>query len=77
MIKKISRQAEYSYELAGDICFAIATSPECLTELCKQNAHWPDTEAVLKWLSANHEIVELYRNAKILHKKYFKKSFSQ
>lgn len=54
----------YTSELGEKICFAISTTLESITELCKSHEDFPGREQVWKWRIMHPEFGEMYTNAK-------------
>ena len=61
----MGRPTDYTYELAIEICDAIATDTKGLRRLCAVNPHWPTRQNISKWLNRHEAFRSLYAQAKL------------
>lgn len=56
--------ADYSIELAEEICSKLATSTSGIAKLISENKHWPHKQTIFEWRIKHKEFGEMYDTAK-------------
>jgi hypothetical protein len=62
--RSVGRPTIYTFKIAEKLCLLIATTPQGLEHICKQNRDLPRQATIYCWLRTHHEFRERYALAR-------------